>query len=105
MAALLLAAFGVYAVAALRQKQRTAELGLRLAIGASPGALAIQVLGDSARSAAIGLALGVLGAWMALRVLASQLFGLEGAGVGIAHDGDNDIESLPGCIKNAFQGL
>ncbi len=78
LAALLLAAFGVYAVAALRQRQRTAEFGLRLAIGASPRALAMHMLGDSARAVLTGIALGLCAAWAALRVLQAQLFGLEG---------------------------
>lgn len=82
LAALLLAAFGVYAVAALRQKQRTAEFGLRLAIGATPRTLALHMLGDSARAVVVGIALGLCAAWAALRVLQAQVFGLEGGQVG-----------------------
>ena len=87
LAALLLAAFGVYAVATLRQKQRTAEFGLRLAIGASPRALAAQMFGDSSRSVAGGIALGLVGAWIVMRILNNQLFGLEGAHLGVAAAG------------------
>lgn len=90
LAALLLAAFGVYAVATLRQQSRTAEFGLRLAIGARPFAVAVQMLGESARAVLLGIALGMAGAWAALRLLQAQLFGLEGthtsalaAGVGL----------------------
>ena len=83
LAALLLAAFGVYAVAALRQKQRAAEFGLRLAIGASPRSLALQMLGDSTRAVLAGIALGLCVAWAALRLLHAHLFGMEGAQAGV----------------------
>lgn len=78
LSALLLAAFGVYAVAALRQRQRVSEFGLRLAVGAAPWALGLQSLKESTRVAAAGIALGLLGAWAVLHVLSAQLFGLEG---------------------------
>lgn len=78
LSALLLAAFGVYAVAALRQRQRVSEFGLRLAVGAAPRALALQSLKESTRVAALGIAIGLLGAWAVLRILSAQLFGLDG---------------------------
>ncbi len=78
-ASLLLAAFGIHAVAAQRQRQRVGEFGLRLAIGARPRALALDVLRASARSVALGLALGLTSGWAALRALQSQLFGLDGS--------------------------
>ncbi|MCB1629410.1 MAG: ABC transporter permease [Xanthomonadales bacterium] len=74
LAALMLAAFGVYAVAALRQQQRIAEYGLRLAIGARPLALATAALIDSLRSLAGGLLLGLIGAWLTLRLLQAQIY-------------------------------
>jgi predicted permease len=77
LAALLLAALGVYAVAALQQQQRSSEFGLRLAIGAQPAALVRQMLGDSARSVLAGVVPGLGGAWLALHLLQSQLYGLE----------------------------
>jgi predicted permease len=77
LAALLLAAVGVYAVAALQQQRRVGEFGLRLAIGARPAALVRQMLGDSARSVVAGVLPGLVGAWLALRVLESQLYGLD----------------------------
>lgn len=79
LVALLLAAFGVHAVASLRQRQRVAEFGLRLAIGARPRTLALQSLRESLRLVLTGLAVGLLGAWAALHLLRSQLFGLEGS--------------------------
>ncbi len=75
--ALLLAALGVYAVAALEQQRRIGEFGLRLAIGASPLALGTRILRDSTKTVAAGVALGLFGAWAALRLLSAQLFGLE----------------------------
>ncbi len=87
LAALLLAAFGVYAVAALRQRQRIAEFGLRLAVGASPRGLVGQMLGEGARAVATGIAVGLAGAWLALRLLQAQLYGIEGAELGVAGAG------------------
>ena len=77
LAALLLAAFGVYAVAALRQQQRTSEFGLRLAIGARPMKLVVQMLRESLRAVAAGMVIGVLLALAVLQLLQAQLFGLE----------------------------
>jgi predicted permease len=77
LAALLLAALGVYAVAALQQQRRRGEFGLRLAIGARPAALMRQMLGDSARSVVAGVLPGLVGAWLALQLLQSQLYGLD----------------------------
>lgn len=79
LAALLLALLGVYAVASLQQQRRIGEFGLRLAVGAPPHQLALAVLHDSLRGSAIGVAVGLGGAWLLLRVLQAQLFGL-GAG-------------------------
>lgn len=83
LAALLLAALGVYAVAALQQQRRVGEFGLRLAIGARPVSLALQVLRDCLGPVGAGIALGLLGAWLALRLLEAQLFGLEGASAAV----------------------
>jgi len=81
LAALLLAALGVYAVAALQQQRRVGEFGLRLAIGARPVLLARQVLRESVRPLIAGITLGLAGAWLALRLLEAQLFGV-GSGLG-----------------------
>jgi hypothetical protein len=75
--ALTLAAFGVFAVASLRHRQRMPELGLRLAVGAAPMQLLRDSLRDSAVSAVVGVAIGSLLALLALRALSAQLFGLE----------------------------
>jgi len=79
LAALLLAVLGVYAVASLQQQRRIGEFGLRLAIGAPPRKLALAVLRDSFRASAVGVAVGLAGAWLLLRALQTQLFGLGAA--------------------------
>lgn len=77
--ALLLAALGVYAVAAQHQQRRRPEFGLKLAIGAPPARLAWQSVVGSLRGAMIGIAIGAVGGWAVLRVLESQ-----GLGFGMA---------------------
>jgi len=77
LAALLLAILGVYAVASLQQRRRVGEFGLRLAIGAPPLRLAMAVVRDSVRVSAVGVIAGLTGAWLLLRWLQSQLFGLD----------------------------
>ena len=57
--ALLLALAGVYAVMAYSVNQRLPELGVRVALGASPSNIMTLVLGDGARLAAAGLTIGV----------------------------------------------
>ena len=74
--ALLLAGFGVHALAAFVQRQRLPEYGLRLALGARPANLSRAVMGDVLRSALPGLLLGAIGAAAALLLLRSLLFGL-----------------------------
>lgn len=74
LSALLLAALGVYAVAAQHQQQRRGEYGLRLAIGAPPARLAQQSLNDSLRGGLLGIVAGAATGWAVLRFLQAQLF-------------------------------
>jgi len=75
--ALVLAAAGIYGVMAHVVALRTAEIGVRLTLGAKPSAVMRQVLGEGAMQTAIGLAIG-LGASLALmQGLRTILFGIE----------------------------
>jgi putative ABC transport system permease protein len=58
--ALFLASIGVYGLRAYLVAQRTREFGIRLALGASRGAMVRQVVGEGSRIAAAGMAVGVL---------------------------------------------
>jgi len=78
LAAVVLGAFGVYAVASLQQRRRIREFGLRLAVGARPVNLGSQILGDGLLSVSAGALLGLAGGWFALQLIAAQTFGLEG---------------------------
>jgi putative ABC transport system permease protein len=75
--ALLLVAAGLYSVASYLVTQRRRDIGVRIAIGASPGDVARQVVSEAGRwiigGAVIGSALG----WMGTRALQSQLYQVE----------------------------
>jgi len=74
--ALLLAAAGLYGVASFLVAQRTRDIGVRMALGATPRLVAGQVLGEAVRWIAAGATLGVLLAWAGRGVLRSQLYGV-----------------------------
>jgi putative ABC transport system permease protein len=76
---LLLAALGVYGLIAWSVAQRTGEMGIRLALGAQPSQVLRMVVGEGLRLAAIGLALGLLGALAAGQALRSSLYGTSPA--------------------------
>jgi predicted permease len=73
-AALVLAAIGLYGITASAVSQQTRELGVRLALGATPGRLRTMVLTQALRVAALGAAFGLIGAVIASRFLTSMLF-------------------------------
>jgi predicted permease len=75
--ALLLAMAGVYGVMNYVITQRTAEFGLRVALGATSGDVVRSVLGRAARLAAVGLALGLPLSLAATRLISSMLYGLK----------------------------
>ena len=72
--AVCLAMAGVYGVMAYAVGQRANEIGLRMALGASPGKVMRLVLGQGLALAAIGLAIGLAGAMAATRLLTKMLF-------------------------------
>ncbi|PYR88480.1 MAG: hypothetical protein DMF84_28215 [Acidobacteria bacterium] len=75
--ALILSAVGLYGVMSYGVTQRTAEIGLRAALGASPGLLARMVLGDAGRLVAAGLAAGAAAASFGTRLVTTLLFGVS----------------------------
>ncbi|HSF39238.1 MAG TPA: ABC transporter permease [Thermoanaerobaculia bacterium] len=72
--ALALGAVGIYGVVASAVAQRTREIGIRMALGAQTGTVLRLVLWQGGVLAALGIALGLPGAWGATRVLQSLLF-------------------------------
>jgi predicted permease len=74
--ALALASVGIYGVIAYGVSQRTREIGVRLAMGATPNRILQSILGQGAMLTAAGLGLGLLGAVGLSRFLASFLYGV-----------------------------
>ena len=72
--AVCLAMAGVYGVMAYAVQQRSREIGLRMALGASRGSVLRLILGQGLILAAVGLALGLAGAVAATRLLTTMLF-------------------------------
>ena len=75
--ALVLAVVGLYASIAYTVSQRTREIGIRIALGASSRAVSRLVLADGVRLVAAGLAAGALIAAAATRALSGLLYGVE----------------------------
>ncbi|MCH7716369.1 MAG: FtsX-like permease family protein [Gemmatimonadetes bacterium] len=74
--ALLLASVGLYGVISHTVARRTKEIGIRVALGASPRSVVTLMLRQGVWMIAAGAALGLLGAYAGTRVMASQLYGV-----------------------------
>jgi putative ABC transport system permease protein len=76
-AALLLAALGVYGVTANGVTQRTREIGIRMALGASRRSVIWSVLTEPTKLVIVGLAIGIAGTWAAGRMVQRLLYGVS----------------------------
>ena len=76
--ALFLAGAGMYGLVANGVATRTREMGLRLALGGTPAAIARLVVGESLRLALAGAMIGTLAALFAAKAFASMLYGVKG---------------------------
>ncbi len=75
--ALLLAAVGIYAVISYAVAQRTHEIGIRMALGASPRDIFKLVVGQGATLIIAGVAFGLAGAFALTRVMSEMIFGIS----------------------------
>jgi predicted lysophospholipase L1 biosynthesis ABC-type transport system permease subunit len=74
--ALGMAGVGIYGVVAYAVAQRTRETGVRLALGAARGDIALLIVGDGLKRTALGLAVGLVASFAAARALGALLFGV-----------------------------
>jgi predicted permease len=79
--AVALAGIGLYGVIAYLVSQRTREIGIRIALGAKGGDVIRMVLTQGIKPAAIGIGLGVAGAYWSSRVLQSLLYNVEASDI------------------------
>jgi putative ABC transport system permease protein len=75
--ALILACVGLYGVLSNVVRQRTAEIGVRMALGATPGSIFKLVVGHGLRLSAIGVAAGMFAAFGLTRAMTSMLVGVK----------------------------
>jgi len=94
--ALLLAVLGLYGVMTQAATRRTAEIGIRLAMGAQPASIVILLLGQGLRLLGIGAAIGLIVALLGTRYIASQLFGVTAT---------DPVTFVSGCALLAVAGL
>lgn len=74
--ALILASLGIYGVVSYSVNQRTQEIGIRMALGATPQNLQTQILFETLRLATMGVVIGFAASWWLGRALTSMLFGM-----------------------------
>ena len=74
--ALVLASLGIYAVISYSVSQRTQEIGIRMALGASAERLERSILFETLGLAGIGMVVGVVASWVLARTLSGLLFGV-----------------------------
>ena len=72
-----LAGVGLYGVLATAVRQRTAEIGVRMALGAAPNQIFHLVVGQGLRLSAIGIAAGLIGAFVLTRLMRAMLVGVQ----------------------------
>ena len=75
--AALLAGVGLYGVLATVVRQRTAEIGVRMALGAAPASIFSLIVGQGLRLSAIGIGAGILAALALTRAMTSMLIGIQ----------------------------
>jgi putative ABC transport system permease protein len=76
-AALALTAVGVYGVVAYSVAERTREIGIRVALGATPRDVAGMVMSQGMAMTGVGIVLGFIGAFFVTRILAGLLYGIR----------------------------
>ena len=75
--AALLAGVGLYGVLATVVRQRTAEIGVRMALGAAPSSVFRLMIGEGLRLSAVGVGAGLITAFLLTRVMISMLVGVK----------------------------
>ena len=81
LSALMLAAIGVFGVMSHAVSQRTREIGVRMAIGASPHRMLATILGEGLTQVGIGLLVGAVLSLVTARLLSGLLFGVTALSV------------------------
>jgi predicted permease len=94
--ALILAAVGVYGVLSYSVNQQTREIGIRMALGATPAEVMRWVVAQGLRLAGVGVLIGVLAGLILMRSVASLLFGIS------THDPETFAEVAMVLILVAF---
>lgn len=79
LVAVVLASLGIYGVISYSVTRRTREIGVRMALGASPAGVQFMVLRATLRLTLVGIALGIMAAFAAAHLMASLLFGITPA--------------------------
>lgn len=102
--ALLLAGIGVFGVVSWSARQRVTEFGIRLAVGAGPSDILRLVLRQALVLVGVGLGIGVLAAIPAMRLLASQLYGIR-ASDPVAFIGVAALLALTGLLAGLVPAL
>jgi putative ABC transport system permease protein len=75
--ALILACVGLYGLISYSVAQRTREMGIRIAVGAQHGDLLRMIMGQGARLALVGIAIGIAAALVLTRLMISLLYGVQ----------------------------
>ncbi len=75
--AVLLAAVGIYAVVSYAVARRTMEIGVRMALGAGRRQTLRMIIGEALRVVAVGAVIGLVGAFLLVRLIQSLFFGMQ----------------------------